>query len=97
MEFNQAILLKEKNKHLIGKNEKGATIEELILVPTNHESADQFLKIYLQILDGEKAIIPFSGNDVDIVAVFDKKRINGGFFLHTNILNLSDELGVIKE
>ncbi|MBI3510736.1 MAG: hypothetical protein HY064_08730 [Bacteroidetes bacterium] len=97
MEFKQAILLKEKNKHLLGKQDKGATIEELILVPTNNESAEEFLKHYLQILDGEKAIIPFSGSDVDIVAVFDKKKIHAGFFFHTNILNLSDELRVINE
>lgn len=97
MEFNQAVQIKEKNKHLIGKKDKGATIEELILVPTSNPSAEDFLKIYLQLLDGEKAIIPYTGSDVDVVAVFDKKRIHQGFFFHTNIINLSDELGVVVE
>lgn len=97
MEFNQAIKLKEKNKHLLGKKDKGATIDELILVPTNNDSAEEFLKIYLQLLDGDKAIIPYTGSDVNVVAVFDKKRTHQGFFFFTNIFNLPDELGVIEE
>jgi hypothetical protein len=97
MEFTQAILIKEKNKHLLGKIDNGATIDELILVPTDNKSAEEYLKIYLQLLDGEKAIAPFKGFDVDIVAVFDKKRIHQGFFFHTSIFNLSNQLGVISE
>lgn len=98
MDINEATILKAKNLHLIGKKDKGATIDELILIPTNSDLADKFLQIYLRILDGEKAIIPFAGSDVYIVAVFDKKRISGqNFFFHTDILNLPDELGVITE
>ena len=98
MNFNEAIILKAKNLHLIGKKDKGATIDELILVPTDQNLADQFLKLYIQTLDGDAAIKPFAGTDVFIVAVFDKKRISGQDFLfQTNIINLPSDLGAIIE
>lgn len=98
MEYNEALQFVEKNLHLIGKKDKGATIEELILVPTNAALRDDFLKLYLRTLDGNLAIQPYIGADVDIVAVFDKKRIvSQGVFFHTNILNLPDNLEVITE
>jgi hypothetical protein len=98
MNYNEAVVLKEKNSHLIGKKDKGATIDELILVPTDEDLAEKVLKLYVQTLDSEKAIEPFAGMDVCIVAVFDKKRIRGqNFFFKTDILNLPDELGVITE
>lgn len=98
MEFDKATELKEKNNHLIGKKDSGATIDELILVPTNADLAEECFKIYLQTLDGEQAILPFAGEDVDIVAVFDKKLIhNRGVFFKTDIFNLPDDLEVITE
>jgi len=98
MEYIKAILLLANNSHLIGKKDKGATIEELILVPTNNELRDEFLKLYLRTQDGQVAIQPFTGTDVDIVAVFDKKRIEiQGIFFHTNIFNLPDNLEVVTE
>lgn len=98
MDYQTAINLKIKNKHLIGKLDKGATIDELILVPTNANLTDKFIKLYLQTLDGDESILPFTSSDVDIVAVFDKDRIDGqGVFLHTSIFNLPDNLGVFIE
>lgn len=98
MEYNKALKVLANNKHLIGKMDKGATIDELILVPTNSNLTESFLKLYLQTLDGNKAIIPFLNVDVDVVAVFDKKRIVGqGIFFHTNIYNLPEILGIKDE
>lgn len=97
MEFTQALSIKEKNKYLIGKKNNGACIDELILVPTNNKVSEEFFKIYLQLLDGDKAIIPYSGFDVDIVVVFDKKRICEGVFSYMSIFNLPKELGIIEE
>jgi hypothetical protein len=96
MEFAKADDLKRKNQHLIGKQYKGATIDELILFPTDIKLSKDYLNIYMQIKDGEQAIKPFSGVDVDVVAVFDKSTIDAqGFLFQTNILNLSSDLGVI--
>lgn len=97
MDFETAEKLKRKNAHLIGKKDKGATIEELILVPTNVDLADAFLKLYLQTLDGKKSISPFAEEDMCVVAVFDKHRIASGFFFHTDISNLPESLGVVME
>lgn len=94
MNFNEALELKNKNGHLIGKKDNGATIDELILVPTDSELADIVLKNYLLTLDGNTAVIP-NGADLDVVVVFDKKRIRSqNFFLKTSIFNLPAELGV---
>jgi hypothetical protein len=45
--------------HLIGKKDKGAIIEELILIPSNAGLKDDFLKLYLSSLNGNVSkIIP---------------------------------------
>lgn len=98
MDFKKAEDLKRKNGHLIGKKDNSATIDELILVPTDASIKEKFLTHYLQILDGDEAIRSFIGVDVDIVAVFDKGRIDGqDIFFHTSIYNLPDNLGAITE
>lgn len=97
MDFQKAEQLKRKNSHLIGKRDNGQTIDELILVPSNPDLAVDFFKLYRQTLDGEKSILPFTGTDVDIVAVFNKKYFEQSFFFHKNILDLPDGLEVITE
>lgn len=98
MNYDKALLLLEKNQHLIGKTDNGSTIEELIIVPTDAQLKETFLKIYLQTLNGERAIQSFIGADVDIIAVFDKERIDAqGTFLYTNIFNLPDRVKAIIE
>ena len=98
MNYDKALLLLEKNQHLIGKTDNSSTIEELVIIPTDGQLREKFLKIYLQTLKGEKAIQSFIGAEVDVIAVFDKKRISfQGAFLYTNIFNLTDKFKVVIE
>ena len=98
MNFQKAKLIKEQNVNLIGKMHNGATIDELVLFPTDSKLSEKFTKLYLLTLDGDKAIIPFIGTDVDIVAIFDKDRImKHKVLFHTSIFNLPPEFKIITE
>lgn len=98
MDFNTAQDLLIKNNHLIGQDMNGARINELILVPTNQNHADLFLRSYLRSLDFNEAIAPYAGSDVDVYVVANKSEINNiGVFFHTNIMNLGDEFNVVTE
>ena len=98
MNFQKAKLIKELNINLIGKIYNEATIDELVLFPTNAELSERFTKLYLRTLDGDKAIIPFIGTDVDIVAIFDKNSIMKQHVLfHTSIFDLPKEFKIITE
>jgi len=97
MDFQEALSLQEKNKHLLGKKDKGLAISELILVPTDANLAEKYCQLYIKLLDGEKAAKLIWGADVNVVAVFDKEKIAGtGIFQGTDILLLSPELEVNK-
>lgn len=99
MDFQKAIEIKEKNQHLLGmESPKGGTIDEIILVPTNEMYSNQFQRNYIQCLDGDIAIAPFIGQDVNILVVVDKYRINReAVFLYTDLLNLPEEYNIITE
>jgi len=98
MEFEKALNLKKRNNHLLGKKVDSSTIDELILVPTDQASADKYLKAYIQLLDGDKSINPFIGEDVEIFAVFDKRNIRHlNLFNYTNIFNLPSTLVIITD
>jgi len=99
MDFQKAIEIKEKNQHLLGmESPKGGTIDEIILVPTNGVYANQFQINYIQCLDGDLAIAPFIGQDVNILVVVDKYRINTeSIFLFTDLLNLPEEYNIITD
>jgi len=99
MDFQKALEIKEKNKHLIGMDSpKGGTIDEILLVPTNEAQQKQFYQNYILNLDGDITIIPFTNADVDIIYVTDKDRITKqSIFFYGNILTLPDEYNVIIE
>lgn len=75
MTYSEALQTIEKNRFLLGKRIDNATIDELIIVPVEHETQEKFLSLYRNILDGEKAIIPFINYDVEILVVFNKHWI----------------------
>lgn len=61
---------------MLGKSLSGASIDELIIAPTDMELRQQFEKLYVSSLDAQIAIKPFIAEDVDVLVVFDKKRIH---------------------
>lgn len=100
MRIENALKQIKAHKYLLGKSLNGANIDELLIVPTNVDSRQQFEKLYINCLDAQAAITPFVGEDVEIHAVFDKKRIRTqNIFLSTTLDNtlkmLEDEQGNI--
>src|SRR5690606_15547465 len=95
MNYERAKKLVDLNQHLIGQKVIGATIDELIIYPTNSKSYDEFIKVYLRTLDGKKAILPYKNQDVDIYCIVDKKRILvNGLLAHASLQKANEELDV---
>lgn len=98
MNFEKAQNLVVLNRHLIGCKIIGATIDEIIIYPTNQKSYDEFTKIYLRILNGEEAILPFKNEDVDVFCTVDKWRIEkNGVLGHASLQKVNEENEVFFE
>lgn len=92
MNFNEATELKNKNEHLIGQKYRGGTIEELIIRPTDDKEFEEFAKLYLRSLNGEKSIQTFKNSDLTVEAVCDRAKIRThNIFFRTELENLLDE------
>lgn len=71
---------------LLGRSLNGASIDELIIAPTDMDLRQQFEKMYVSSLDAQMAIKPFVAEDVDVWVVFDKKRIHAqGVLISTSL------------
>ncbi|TAF74637.1 MAG: hypothetical protein EAZ53_08295 [Bacteroidetes bacterium] len=91
MEYQKALNLKDKNLHLLGKYENGARIDEIAIIPTNSESNELFMKEYFRTYSSEEISKLFFQEDVEVVAIFNKKiSINGGPLFKTNVLRLKE-------
>lgn len=51
---------------LLGRSLSGASIDELIIAPTDMDLRQQFEKLYVSSLDAQMAIKPFIAEDVDV-------------------------------
>ena len=94
MEFKQALITAEKNAHLVGKAHKGATIDEIIIYPTEENQHELFINTYYQGENAQAAIIPFINMDVEVGIIMDKGRMASGILLWTDIRNLPEDLEV---
>ena len=95
MEFFKAVKIAQANKHLIGKKLKDKTIDEIIIMPTNANSQNEFLKRYIQTLNAQESIVPFMNDDV-VVCVSCKELIRMPIaFIPTPIYNLPQDYGVV--
>jgi len=95
MTYEQAKNLIKINQHLIGQKIIGATIDELIIYPTDQKSYDEFFKIYLRTDNAEKAILPYQSQDVDIYCMADKKRARAsGIVGHASLAKANKDLDV---
>lgn len=76
MNFFEALAVANEREQLIGKKtEKGATLDEIIIAPSNAEEYQNFINAYIDTLDAQLSIIPYMQSDVIVLGVFDKNRI----------------------
>ena len=95
MNYNDAVKIAKANSHLIGKEWKGATIDEIIIVPTDAEQRTKFERLYAQTWDAQSAIEQFTNNDVDLAIVCNKSYMRTkGVFGFTSIHNLPEKYEV---
>ncbi len=95
MNFSEAKKIVDANQHLIGKQWKGAIIDEIIIAPTDFSLRDLFNRIYLQTLNAQQSIKPFINSDVDVVVICNKKAIDDkGIMFHGSIYDIPEEFGV---
>ncbi|MCR5361767.1 MAG: hypothetical protein K6E73_07120 [Bacteroidales bacterium] len=86
MTYSAAIQWREGHLNLIGTTDKkGFVVSDLIIVPTNPQNRDVFLKNYLFAGQRETAIIPYIGKDVQVWSV-DLGRVETHNILFYNIL-----------
>lgn len=98
MNFYDAVKLAKANEHLVGKVVKGATIDEIIIMPTDEKQQKAYSISFAQNLDAQRAIIPFMASDVEVFALFNKRKMRSDiFFVTCNIVNLPEEAGAITE
>ncbi len=95
MNYNDAVKIAKANNHLIGKEWKGATIDEIIIVPTDAELRKEYERLYAQTWNAQAAISRFVNNDVDIIIVLNKSYMRTmGVFCFDSIYNLPENFGV---
>ena len=76
MKFLEALVVANQKEKLIGRLIKnGATLDEVIIAPSNAEDYQIFIKSYIDTLDAQKSIEPYIESDVNVLGVFDKIRI----------------------
>ena len=69
MGIQEALEKIDTHKDLLGKQLNGASIDDLIIVPTDIALKRQFEKLYISSLDAQAALVPFLDKDVDIRCV----------------------------
>lgn len=76
MTFKEALAIANQKSNLVGTvNSEGATLDEIIIAPSNPTEFAQFEKLYNETLDAQKSIVPFMQSDLIVLGVFDKYRI----------------------
>ena len=97
MKYLDAVRIVEANKHLIGKKWDGATVDEIIVAPTDSEVYAEFEKLYFQTLDAQQSIIPFINTDVEVFIVCDKERMRTqALFVYSSIYELPESFNVAR-
>lgn len=69
MTFTEALQLVERKKNLIGTTtEKGLLIDLIIIVPTDKELREKFVRSLMVTRSPQKTIVPFMESDVEVWA-----------------------------
>lgn len=64
-----------------------ASIDDLIIVPTNIALKRLFEELYISSLDAQAALVPFLDKDVDIMVIFDKHKIRSQNIIFSTTLD----------
>ena len=75
MNFKEALALAKKSEKLIGKSFNGSRVDDILIVPTNTEQRNNFIKEYLNSLDAYSAILPYMSCDVTVEALVNRDLI----------------------
>lgn len=76
MKFFDALVVANRKAKLVGKlKQNGATLDDVIIAPSNAEDYQCFINSYIDTLDAQKSIAPYIESDVIVLGVFDKIRI----------------------
>ena len=79
----------QKSEKLIGKTINGAKVDDILIVPTNSEQRDSFIKEYITTMNAKSAILPYMSFDVNVEALFNKDMIfTNGAYLFCDVLKL---------
>ena len=86
MNYNEALKVKESNSGLIGtKDEKGFTTTNIIIVPSNSQNQDRFLKSFLWNCNAEIAIQPYINEDLEVWAIDEIYLKNANLLMHKSL------------
>ena len=93
MKYEEARMLVEKNRHLIGKKYKGRFIDEIIIYPIDPMYLAVFKQEYYSTLDAVESIKPFIDFEVNVTAIVDKKMIvEDNMILFVSLEDLENDL-----
>lgn len=85
MNFFEALAIANHKEQLVGNLKKnGATLDEIVIAPSDAAEYQEFVKVYVDTLDAQRAIAPYINSDVIVLGVFDKNRIR-----HNNAIFIS--------
>lgn len=86
MNYNQAQIVVQNNKHLIGTiNERGFEVSEIIIIPSDTSLREQFIRLYMLNHDAVKSIQPFMNYDVEVWGI-DTKHLFKANVLFYNVI-----------
>jgi hypothetical protein len=72
MKFEEAIVKAKAKSTLIGSKINEDTVEDILIIPTDDKFRQEYLDLYLPTFDAQKAIAPFTSEDVKVVAIFKR-------------------------
>ncbi|MCL2858723.1 MAG: hypothetical protein FWF42_03435 [Streptococcaceae bacterium] len=98
MNFADALILINANRHLIGKLYLNKRIDDLLIMPVNEHERNLFMRLYINGFNAQQSIAPFIEHDVEVFALILKEDLirHRDFFPFINILQLPPEMGVIN-
>lgn len=76
MTFIEALNIANQKEALVNRlTSNNATLNEIIIAPTDPDEFAKFKQSYIQTLDAQRSIAPFIKSDLMVLGVFDKLRI----------------------
>lgn len=95
MNYENAKIIIDKNRHLIGKYRNESRMDDIIAVPSDNNLFDIFIKQYIQGNNAEKAIEYYCKSDLKVIIIFDKNLLfNNNMLIYEDIHELKNEFDI---